>query len=209
MQAHIDAGNGFVRCRERFGIAHAPWIKAIRAGNIRVDPSGKPYADARKRYDWTAIRQFYESGRTYRECARVFGFSPASWTMAVRRGDIVPRIQRLPLERVLAHSRRTVVKRHLIRAGILTNRCEWCGIEEWRGKPIAIQIDHINGVADDNRIENLRMLCPNCHSQTETFAARNQARGKAIPTSSIGRAPDSDSGGSSFDPKVGSHGPIV
>ena len=58
-------------------------------------------------------------------------------------------------------------------AGILQNRCDWCGLTSWRGRPIAIQIDHINGVNGiDHRLENLRMLCPNCHSQTDTFAAK-------------------------------------
>ncbi len=210
MQAYIDEGNGFIRCHAKFGIAHATWAKAIRLGDLRVDLTGKPYADARKRYDWRAVQAYYDGGQTYRACAAKFGFSAASWTKAVRRGQITPRVQRLPLERVLQQSHRSVVKRHLIQAGILTNRCSLCGIDEWRGKPLSIQIDHINGVRDDNRIENLRMLCPNCHSQTETFAARNRPRKKpSFPTSSIGRAPDSDSGGSSFDPKVGSHGPIV
>jgi len=48
-----------------------------------------------------------------------------------------------------------------------------CGVsEEWLGKPMSLQLDHINGIHNDNRIENLRLLCPNCHSQTETFAGR-------------------------------------
>ena len=59
--------------------------------------------------------------------------------------------------------------RRLIREGIKTNKCEICGINEWMNKPIVIQLDHINGDNIDNRVENLRLLCPNCHSQTETF----------------------------------------
>lgn len=48
-----------------------------------------------------------------------------------------------------------------------------CGIsDEWLGQPVTLQLDHINGVFNDNRLENLRLLCPNCHSQTETFAGR-------------------------------------
>jgi Zn finger protein HypA/HybF involved in hydrogenase expression len=62
----------------------------------------------------------------------------------------------------------------LLRAGLLENRCEECGISEWLGRPLIIQIDHINGVRDDHRLENLRMLCPNCHSQTDTYGARNK-----------------------------------
>ncbi len=173
MQAFIDQGNGFIRCRQRFGIAHATWAKAIRLGDIEVDVTGKAYSDARRRYDWLAIKAYYDEGHTYRQCAATFGFSAASWAKAIRRGDILPRLHRRSLEQVLKQSPRIVVKRHLIRAGILENRCSLCGLDEWRGKPISIQIDHINGVRDDNRIENLRMLCPNCHSQTETFGTRN------------------------------------
>ena len=58
----------------------------------------------------------------------------------------------------------------LIRLGLYTGKCAECGISDnWNGKPLIIEIDHINGVHTDNRIENLRWLCPNCHSQTDTY----------------------------------------
>jgi len=175
MQAYIDAGNGFIKCHERFGIAHATWAKAIAAGDITVDTSGKPYADARKRYDWAAVRAYYEAGASYRKCREHFRFSSATWTKAVRAGRLVPRrIKAWTAEEALANSRsRLTIKRHLLRAGIIVNRCDWCGLSEWRGSPLSIQIDHVNGIRDDHRLENLRMLCPNCHSQTDTFAAKN------------------------------------
>ena len=66
------------------------------------------------------------------------------------------------------------LKRRLLSEGILEYRCYLCGLTEWNGKPIMLQLDHINGVHLDHRIENLRLLCPNCHSQTETFAGRNK-----------------------------------
>lgn len=66
------------------------------------------------------------------------------------------------------------LKARLIKEGLLVYKCSECGISEWNGKALVLQIDHINGVNDDHRIENLRLLCPNCHSQTPTFAAKNK-----------------------------------
>lgn len=71
------------------------------------------------------------------------------------------------------HEITTLRKNRLIKDGILKNVCSECGIDTWRSKPIVLQIDHINGIHDDNRLENLRLLCPNCHSQTDTFCGKN------------------------------------
>lgn len=66
------------------------------------------------------------------------------------------------------------LKRRLLKAGLLLNKCYICSINEWLGKKLVLQLDHMNGDHFDNRIENLRLLCPNCHSQTETFAGKNK-----------------------------------
>ena len=67
------------------------------------------------------------------------------------------------------------VRRALMELG-RTYLCAGCGSEpEWRGKPLVLQVDHVNGLHHDYRPENLRFLCPNCHSQTLNFAVRNRA----------------------------------
>ena len=66
------------------------------------------------------------------------------------------------------------LKNRLVKEGYLEYKCANCGIKEWFGKPLPLQLDHINGIHDDHRIENLRFLCPNCHSLTETYAGKNK-----------------------------------
>lgn len=57
-------------------------------------------------------------------------------------------------------------------------KCSCCGIDKWNNKLINLQVDHIDGNAGDNTPKNLRLICPNCHSQTETFGARNKGNGR-------------------------------
>lgn len=67
------------------------------------------------------------------------------------------------------------LKQRLIAAGIKKDICERCGQSSvHNNKPLTLQLDHINGVHTDNRIENLRILCPNCHSQTETYGNKSK-----------------------------------
>lgn len=71
------------------------------------------------------------------------------------------------------YSNTTNLKERLLKEGLLQYHCAICGISEWQGKTLSLQLDHINGNHTDNRIENLRLLCPNCHSQTHTYAGKN------------------------------------
>ncbi len=181
IQKFHDIGNRPDQCREEFGISSACWYKAIARGRMRVTDAEAAIMASRgpgnSRYDWAEIQRFYERGNSYRACREKFGFCASSWTDAVERGVLRARARAKPIARVLIENRnRSNVKLRLLQEGLLVNRCSECGITEWRGKPISIQIDHVNGIGNDNRLENLRMLCPNCHSQTETFSGRNSRR---------------------------------
>ena len=88
----------------------------------------------------------------------------------------------LPLERLLVadtYRSRHNLKNRLIRAGLKQNRCEACGLTEWRGRPLSMALHHVNGDGRDNRLANLEFLCPNCHSQTENFSGRGRRRAEA------------------------------
>ena len=73
---------------------------------------------------------------------------------------------------------RGALKRNLIAAN--GRRCSECGKIHWMGKEIPLEVDHINGNAGDNSMENLRLLCPNCHAQTPTYRALNKGNGRAV-----------------------------
>jgi 5-methylcytosine-specific restriction endonuclease McrA len=87
-----------------------------------------------------------------------------------------PPINEQPIEQLLITSKSpSHLKRRLLKEGLLKNQCYECGqLPIWNGKHLSLQFDHINGISDDNRLENLRILCPHCHSQTITFAGKNK-----------------------------------
>lgn len=66
------------------------------------------------------------------------------------------------------------IGRRLIRLG-REYACSVCAIHEWNGKSLKLHVDHLNGISNDNRLENLRFLCPNCHSQTTTYCRKGRS----------------------------------
>ncbi|MGH3568137.1 MAG: HNH endonuclease [Pseudonocardia sp.] len=98
-------------------------------------------------------------------------FLGQAWSRGMRR----PPTRTTLLEDLLVRGSTTTssnLRRRLITAGLKPGHCQCCGLNEWRGQRLSLALDHINGDHTDNRLENLRILCPNCHSLTETWCGR-------------------------------------
>lgn len=97
--------------------------------------------------------------------------------LASNIGRVFIRKDATPIENLLVKGStvtRHVIKRRIINDGVLKKMCGICALnDEWNGKPLVLVLDHINGDSTDYRLSNLRLLCPNCNSQTETFSGRN------------------------------------
>jgi hypothetical protein len=140
---------------------------------------------------------------SYAELARTLGIRPAGGNYATLKARIrqlglstthfkgqaclrgkthhIYNPQKRPLEAILndntAYNSNRLRKR-LIAAGYLEHRCSSCNHSEWFGRPIPIELDHINGNIFDNRLENLRLLCPNCHALTHNYRGKNKQKQK-------------------------------
>ena len=84
-----------------------------------------------------------------------------------------------PLEDIFANKvkiRSASLKERLIKAGLKESRCECCGNSEWNGKPIPTELHHIDGNHNNNALNNLQILCPNCHAQTDNYCGKGVAK---------------------------------
>jgi hypothetical protein len=172
VKALLDEGLTVTQIARRLGVSKPTVCFHKRSLGIKADSKFS------RRYDWAEIRTYYEAGHSMRECQAKYGFSGAGWSEAVRRGDIDPRPRAADNAAVFMSGvkrNRYHLKRRLLADGVKLAACEECGLSEWRGRPLVLELHHANGDGQDNRVENLYLLCPNCHSQTDNWGGRGKA----------------------------------
>ena len=112
-------------------------------------------------------------------CNKIFSYKPHSSTgrfcSSACSGNYKAFLSRERVEQGLVYDTKTL-KRYL--SDVKGYHCEVCSISEWNGQSISLHVDHIDGNSDNNFPSNIRFLCPNCHSQTETFSGRNKKNTK-------------------------------
>lgn len=135
------------------------YADVIRAVNLRVE-HGPTYRIVKKRVATLGLSTSHFDPSQYRKSAHLKNT--------------------IPLEEILVEGREyssSSLRKRLVKAGMLEYKCYECDNKgEWRGKKLQLQLDHKNGNHKDNRIENLHILCPNCHTQTPTHSAGNKTK---------------------------------
>jgi hypothetical protein len=171
------------------------------------------------RFTRAELEEAIATSRSWSEALRRLGYRPAGgntatlqryaarWGISARHFDPYAsqrgalRANRIPLDEILVRAStytRSHLKRRLYEAGLKAPVCEICGQDEtWHGRPMAMILDHINGVHDDNRLENLRIVCPNCAATLDTHCGRKNLNPR--PQRSCARC------GETFRPKYAEH----
>ena len=140
------------------------------------------------------IIQAIETNTTMRQAAISLGVNPTTLKeRAIKLGVYAPNQGRKGGERPLQNVDRTIpldeilngqhptyqthrLRLRLFESGLKEQKCEICGTSQWQGQQLSLILDHINGINDDHRFANLRIVCPNCDSLLPTFCGRNKKK---------------------------------
>ena len=114
----------------------------------------------------------YKTLRRYTQQLGIFKPNPSGFGMNKKGNG-----KKISLEFILSGNypsyQTNKLRKRLISEGYKENKCELCGIDNWLGKKISLELDHIDGDKKNHSLSNLRIICPNCHSQTITYRGKN------------------------------------
>jgi hypothetical protein len=172
-----------------------------RLGLDRSHLRRKEQSHPRARRQWTdqQLADVVRTSSTVAEVARRLGYQPSGGVHRLLRhhmarldlstehfagqswskGKSVARRAQRPLTEILVrgstYANNGALRKRLMREGLKPRHCELCQLDEWHGHRLPLELDHINGEPTDNRLENLRILCPNCHAVTDTWRRSRRA----------------------------------
>jgi 5-methylcytosine-specific restriction endonuclease McrA len=142
-----------------------------------------------KPFSGTELLNAVEASQSMAEVVRRLGLNKSSTTYATLKKDfahhnIQPQFKKrsrntIPytFEEMFCENStcdRSTLRNRIIKEEIFKYECSECGIIDWNTKPLTMQLDHIDGNPHNHKLDNLRMICPNCHGQTETWCGKNK-----------------------------------
>lgn len=140
----------------------------------QIVKESKSYREVIKKVGYTTVSG--GNNKTVKNRIEKYGIDTSHFSIAGQRG--ITRTEENVFCKDSTASQRTL-REWFIKGKYVPYECSICGISEWQGKELSLQLDHINGDNHDNRLENLHWLCPNCHSQTDTFCGKHLKKNHA------------------------------